>query len=52
MATQKHLNCEGESCLLLAEKCSPHVFLACLMFLTCHEWALLTSCDMVLNINS
>jgi hypothetical protein len=42
MATQKHLNCEGESCLLLAEKCSPHVFLTCLMFLTCHKLALPT----------
>jgi hypothetical protein len=39
MATQKHLNCEGESCSLLADKCSPHVFLTCLKFLTCHEWA-------------
>jgi len=38
MATQKHLNCESESCPLLAEKCSPHVFLARLKFLTCHEW--------------
>jgi hypothetical protein len=41
MATQKHLNCERESCPLLAEKCSPHVFLICLKFLTCHECALL-----------
>jgi len=43
MATQKHLNREGESCSLLVEKCSPQVFLTCLMFLTCHEWALLTA---------
>jgi len=43
MATQKHLNCEGKSCSLLAEKCSPHVFVTCLMFLIFHEWALLTT---------
>jgi hypothetical protein len=43
MATQKHLNCERESCPLLAEKCSPHVFLICLKFLTRHEWTLLTA---------
>ena len=30
IATKKHLNCEGESCSLLADKCSPHVFLTCL----------------------
>jgi hypothetical protein len=47
MATQEHLNCEGESCLLLIEKCSPHVFLTCLMFLTCHKWALPTAWGMV-----
>jgi hypothetical protein len=39
MTTQKHLNCEGESCSLLAKKCSPHVFLICLKFLTCHKCA-------------
>ncbi len=43
MATQKHFNCEGEGCSLLAEKRSPHVFLTCLMFLACHEWALLAA---------
>ena len=47
MATQKHLNCEGESCSVLAEKCSPHVVLTCLKFVTCHEWALLTARGMV-----
>jgi hypothetical protein len=49
MATQKHLNCEGESCSLLTEKCSPHVFLTCLKFLTCHEWALLTAFHWILE---
>jgi hypothetical protein len=38
MATQKHLDCEGESCLLFTKKCSPHVSLTCLVFFTCHEW--------------
>jgi hypothetical protein len=58
MATQKHLNCKRESCPLLAKKCSPHVFVICLKFLTCHEWALLTAfpvdsrtCRWLLNIN-
>ena len=49
MATQKHLNCEGESCSLLADKCSPHVFLTCLKFLTCHEWALSTAFQWILE---
>jgi hypothetical protein len=51
MATQKHLNCESESCLLLAEKCSPHVFVTYLMFLTCHKCAFLTAWVWLRNIN-
>ena len=49
MATQKHLNCERESCPLLAVECSPHVFLICLKFLTCHKWALLTAFHWILE---
>jgi hypothetical protein len=49
MATQKHLNCEGESCSLLADKGTPHVFLTCLKLLTCHEWAFLTAFQWILE---
>jgi|ERR1700677_2129545 hypothetical protein len=51
MTTQKHLNRERETCLLPAEKCSPHIFLICLKFLTCHECAFFLvdsrTCDMI-----
>ena len=49
MATQKHLNCEGESGSLLADKCSPHIFLTCLNFLTCHKWDPLTAFQWILE---
>jgi len=49
MATQKHLNCERKSCPLLTDKCSPHVFLTCLKFFTCHEWGLLTAFQWILK---
>jgi hypothetical protein len=49
MAAQKHLNCEGESGSLLADKCSPHIFLTCLNFLTCHKWDLLTAFQWILE---
>jgi len=47
MTTQKHLNCEGESCSLVAEQCAPHIFLTCLKFVTCHKWVLPTVRGMV-----
>jgi hypothetical protein len=51
MATQKHLNCEGESCSMLADKCAPHVFLTCLKFLTCHDGPSCLPAAWLLNIN-
>jgi hypothetical protein len=34
---------------LLAEKCSPHGLLICLKFLTCHECALPTAFEWILE---
>jgi len=56
MTTQKHLNRERESCPLLNEKCSPHVFLICLKFFSCHECALLSvdsrTCGLIIRLDS
>jgi hypothetical protein len=37
MATQKHLSNDNEIRVIVVEECSPHLFLSCAEFRSCHE---------------
>jgi hypothetical protein len=41
MATQKRLGNDNEICVIVVEECSPHLFLFCAEFRSCHENAFL-----------
>src|SRR5580704_12263744 len=41
IATQKHLSNDNEICVIVVEECSPHLFLFCAKFRSCHENAFL-----------
>ena len=39
---QKHLGYDGEICVIVVEECSPHLFLFCKKFRSCHDDAFLS----------